>query len=458
MDLEKWDYYKTKADAESQVIKSAIEGINHRISFALARLDELKSKDFTKDKESFEDDKNYKLLTNNQSISTCKDKIKDVHSEISEIKIEDMTKLEITLETMETHISVLETEQHSGRLEEKEMYSNLSTIKNNTARVQTDIQNIRSLTGTCPTCFSEITEHNKLKCIKELEKQLHRLGKDYVDIVKPYNNLITKNNSREDKIKEEREKLKEVESTLSKQSYLLHKKELLESTRKQQFELLERLQDERKEISKAKFPGHVLEEEVQKESKSLVASVSNDIKEANLHENRLRYYEFWGTGFSNKGIKSYIFDQIVPELTIRTNKYISSLTNSDITVNFDTQRENKSGGLSERFTIIIADKQGERPYNAWSGGEKKRISVAIDLALADIISLKSSKFWNLTVFDEIFDGLDEEGKDMMMYLLEDIMKERKRVIIISHDATMKGVIDNRVVVIKKNGVSRIEES
>lgn len=88
-------------------------------------------------------------------------------------------------------------------------------------------------------------------------------------------------------------------------------------------------------------------------------------------------------------------------------------------------------------------------------GEKKRISVAVDLALSDLVLMKSGVKWDFIVMDEIFDSLDEEGKEMVLYLLNEIMYDRKRVYVISHDATMRGIIDNRVIVKKVNGVSSL---
>ena len=53
----------------------------------------------------------------------------------------------------------------------------------------------------------------------------------------------------------------------------------------------------------------------------------------------------------------------------------------------------------------------------------------------------------------MLDGLDSEGKDRIVALLQGMKKENDCLYIISHDIELKDVFENRVSIKKENGIS-----
>ena len=164
------------------------------------------------------------------------------------------------------------------------------------------------------------------------------------------------------------------------------------------------------------------------------------------------YYEFWSRAFGDDGIKSFIFDLVCSTLTNRANSYLNVLTGGHISVAFDTQKKLKSGETREKFECQVVSDGGPIPYDNYSGGEKRRVSLAVDMSLADLMSDYHGSKFNMVVFDEQDQYLDNKGRAHYMNLLKKIAKH-KRVFVVAHDYQFKAEFDEVITVEKKDGVS-----
>lgn len=179
-----------------------------------------------------------------------------------------------------------------------------------------------------------------------------------------------------------------------------------------------------------------------------LSSKSESIKET------LPYYEFWTRAFGDAGIKSFVFDLICATLTNRANNYLNKMTGGAVTISFDTQVKLKSGELRDKFDCVVM-KDGQRvPYISYSGGEKRRVSLAVDMALSDLMSDYYGSKFNVVVFDEQTNYLDRAGRESFMGLLRDVAKD-KTVFVVDHDAEFKAMFDEVLTVEKHHGISRI---
>lgn len=159
--------------------------------------------------------------------------------------------------------------------------------------------------------------------------------------------------------------------------------------------------------------------------------------------------------FSDRGVKSHVLDLVTPYLTNRVNYYLSILTNGTITATISTQSESKSGNISDKMSIDIDTVDGGSNYNELSTGEKKRVNIAVSLSLQDYVLSKNPEI-NLNVFDEIFDGLDEDGIMQVMKLLTERNKTIGTIYVISHNQALKDMFNDTIVINKKDGVSYVK--
>lgn len=151
--------------------------------------------------------------------------------------------------------------------------------------------------------------------------------------------------------------------------------------------------------------------------------------------------------FSPKGIETMVIDYLLPKLEDQINKVLLRL--SDFRVRLDTQRKSADGtGTIEGLFITIINEMGEEmPYEAYSGGEKMKITVAISEALA---SLQKVGF---RLFDETFLGLDENSIDSFVKILYTLQINFNQVLCISHLPQIKDAFDKQIKVIKNKGIS-----
>ncbi len=165
--------------------------------------------------------------------------------------------------------------------------------------------------------------------------------------------------------------------------------------------------------------------------------------------NKIDLLEIVKEAFSSKGIKTLVIDHIVPLLETKINEILSQL--SDFRIRLDTQRQSADGeSMVEGLFININNDIGEEhDFDAFSGGERVKITVAISEALA---SLQKCSF---RVLDEAIQALDEESTESFIDVLNQLKDRFKQIICISHIQQVKDTFDDSIEVIKENGISRI---
>ncbi len=181
-----------------------------------------------------------------------------------------------------------------------------------------------------------------------------------------------------------------------------------------------------------------------KDSLTSKITLSNEVK-AN---NKVKYevMRFWEKAFSQQGIIKYIIKNVLDYLNDRINYYLSFLTNSKYMLKFNEEL------IEEIHT------NGQRvQYISLSGGERRKVNLAVTLSLKDLLLLTDKTQPNLLFFDEIAENLDEEGITGLYGLLQEI-KANKKVFVITHNSHLKSLLysSKKITVAKKKGVSYIK--
>ncbi|MCF6205310.1 MAG: AAA family ATPase [Sulfurovum sp.] len=166
---------------------------------------------------------------------------------------------------------------------------------------------------------------------------------------------------------------------------------------------------------------------------------------------------FWDVGFGNKGLKSYIMDNVIPFLNERAQKYIDVMANGAFTISFSTQTLLKNGYTKEKFQVILKNANGSDVYKGNSSGEKRRADVAIGWALADLAATRASKPIRFRGLDEPFENLDRAGIDSVFKLLRYATEEYETVFVITHDEDLRARFQREIIVQKRLGKSTIRQ-
>lgn len=144
---------------------------------------------------------------------------------------------------------------------------------------------------------------------------------------------------------------------------------------------------------------------------------------------------FWAKGF--KRIRLFIIERAFETLELEVNNCLAQLGMTDWQVSFDVERENKSGGITKGFVVLIKGPSNKTPvkWENWSGGETQRLQLAGDLGLANLIMQQAELRNEFEVFDEPSTHLSPEGMmDLADTLHERAISEGKRIWIVDHAA------------------------
>jgi DNA repair exonuclease SbcCD ATPase subunit len=278
---------------------------------------------------------------------------------------------------------------------------------------------------------------------------------------------------------EKKDELDEVEGLLNKLHTVLEGKKPLEEQKQQLQDSIrdiyidiKHVENKQKSLSKAI---ERIDKQIE-EQEALLGTTYTDLIESNIEKIKeidkslevkevemshlqkdLQHYNFWVNAYGNQGIKSVLLDSITPFLNKRANYYLSKLADSSIEVTFNTQVELKSGEKRDKFSVDVVNSNGDNDYKGNSNGEKRRIDIAINMALQDLVSSRSNKRIDLIVYDEVFEGLDSIGCEAVIQLLTEKAKVFGTVMVITHNDNLKQLFSKSLTVTKRNGRTVVED-
>jgi len=160
----------------------------------------------------------------------------------------------------------------------------------------------------------------------------------------------------------------------------------------------------------------------------------------NIQQEDMKYWTFWKDAFGNKGLKIHIFDSVIPFFNNRIQFYLDILSNGKFRLVFDKDLSYEIEGTK---------------YNNNSSGEKKRVDLAVMIALFDLLNLRTSSSSNILILDEVLDSLDEIGVESVQELLIELNKRIKNIFVISHNNNLSENFSNILTVVKEDEISQI---
>ena len=185
----------------------------------------------------------------------------------------------------------------------------------------------------------------------------------------------------------------------------------------------------------------------------LINNVCNNIielqKQVSVEAERLEILEIVKFLLSEEGIKKFIVKKILKLLNSRLAHYLKKL-NAPCVCSFNDVFDE----------TIINDKGKECSYEAFSGGERKRIDLAMLFTFQDLRRLQSDTTINISVYDELIDSaLSSEGVECVLNLLKDrSQKYNEAMFIITHRKENAVLMNdaNLIFLEKKDGLTTLK--
>lgn len=343
-------------------------------------------------------------------------KLEDIESEISELKSSN----EVLNNKLEKKREIL-----NKYLEKKvAINSNVNGIEKEIASLRSEINNLQS-SDKCPTCgrkYDGVNEEHIRKSIQDKQNKVGELcskvddikNKEAVEIYNEEKEVINTKNSIESLIKENNSRLDELNSI---------KEELLRIDDTSQYE--SKLKDNKVKLQD-------ITEEIRKLNEE--ASKYKELSEVANHCTTLITRQF----------RNYLLGNAIEFMNNRLSEYSKMLfsnTNDCISLVRD----------STKLDIFL----GDAPYESLSGGEKRKVDIALILAQKDLAMNVSGLNCNILILDEIFESLDDEAIMTVTEVLTSVSSEIDSMFVISHKDTNIGY-DSMITVVKnKDRISKI---
>ncbi len=293
--------------------------------------------------------------------------------------------------------------------------------------------------GICPVCGSIVSSDYVDSKIEIFDSQLKNLEEEYKNLEFQLNELKRKSQQINESISHKVDLINIKNKTIQKfdEEIILLEKEIKE---------LETIFDNINKRIK----------EIENSIKEIDIKIKEKEKELELIKEDYEVYDFWyNKGFSSQGFVHYILSIYLSAFNENLNNYLTKLFDRPIRAEFKPFTYLKTGEIREKWDFDIYGFSGIDNYHNCSSGERRRIDIAIYLALNSFLNIIFPV--NLLILDEVLDPLDDVGCELVINLLIELKQKGLSIFVISHNEKLTSIpIFDRILKVEKiNNISKI---
>ena len=454
---------KKKNDIDTELMKTKIEveHLERDKNNALDTLEVLQSEE-----QKSEQTKQERIKQLKQKIADLIKECKEAEEKLKEdnntdnIKkqIDELTQKIADLSSWKEQKKVFEDNLKKYLSKKSEINTHTHLAKNKVKEIIDTLSNIDKQIGqVCSQCGREFTKND----IDKLSATLNISLDEHKNKLNDFEQLIAKLDSKEKEIEKALQVIQQEISDREQYILQIHKLQNQMSVSNLYEQVIQKNKIEietcKKEleniiISKSLFKDRITEIENKIEAiKNSIATLNNKI--TTLEQEKIIYNAILDI-LGNQGLKTYIFENITPELNRKANEYISML--DDIEIEISTITKLKNGETRDKFKIDVRNMYGGDKYNGNSGGEQQKINLAISLAFNELMRQLSSNNPDILFLDEPFESLDEGSADSVIELCQHIAGNIGKVFLITHNNSLKELVTQTITVVKKNGKTTLQ--
>lgn len=404
-----------------------------------------------------------KWLSNNSSINLEKQdivnpadrpdfstEIGDLNSKLSNIKSHNslVQKNNLLKKQLEA-IDIEELKSYEGQYESyDEIQSEIGELKSGKTAADSVLKKLKGLEDKCPTCLQDIDrdfyDGLLLDNATTSGQYAGRIGtlEAEVERIKRNNKLF---NSIQEQIREWESLNSRIDSSLSDNQ--------LNSTdiEKELSEIKEAMASAEAKIAEVTRLNNIA---IKHNSKIDIYLEQNDQFKAQLAEateqlkvltEKFKSLDVLKKAFSTNGLIAYKLENLVKDLEVFTNEYLSELSDGRFTIEFSIS--------SDKLNVIVTDEGKEISISAPSSGEMARINISTLLAIRKLMSSISKNTINVLFLDEVISVLDDYGRERLVEVL--LRESGLNTFLVSHG--WEHPLLTKLVIKKKDGVSWIDE-
>jgi len=354
---------------------------------------------------------------------------------LTDKNIENVSLLKDKIKTHEEEIEVLEELIDKANKKAVNFRDKKIELQNTITQAKKEKQKILDKGNTCPTCNRDYCEDD----LSHIEAEIKRLD-DIISTNTPvYEDYVKKTDQTIELGLENKEKLESTKKEIKKINQSISEASLHEQKMKTLMDKIEEYKENIKDIENESFKDDKKIENSEEKIENLETKIESLQKELLILENAKFVV-------SEEGVKTFIVKKMLNVLNSQLNYYLKALE-APCSCYFDEMFEE----------TIYNDAGKECSYFNFSGGERKRIDVAVLFTFQDILRSQSGTSFNLNMYDELLDaGLDDKGIEKTLDILrEKVNKYNDAIYIVSHKTSTKNNIDNVILLKKIKGTTSI---
>jgi exonuclease SbcC len=382
-------------------------------------------------------------------------KYKDAQLEIEKLNLEipeietKQIKLQEILELAQEKSDSVKQKQNDLKTKISNSSASIDSVQKKIKEHQNEILRLENNEGaTCKYCLGTVSKENYKKYTKQLLEKIDGLKSEIEPLESEKSEFVSKLdelNAAAQKISAGLSSTKENIVKVSKQ--LAEKRKQLSELNKiekpknkdirnqlieQQIENLKQQVEEKKKELEGETPFKKMIDSLLDEVRSKKEEFDQKNKDLDNLEKQLPYYEFWSVAFGDSGIRKFIIDGIIPALNSRVAYWLQFLIDGKIKLEFNNELEEK---------IERSPSDGDPfVYYAMSGGERRRLNLAVSQAFAYVMMLSSGMCPSLVFLDEVTTNIDSIGVVGVYNMILELAKDRQ-VFITTHDQNLLDLLE-----------------
>jgi DNA repair exonuclease SbcCD ATPase subunit len=353
--------------------------------------------------------------------------------------------------------------RHTNQLNQYKM--ELATQENKLAGHQKLINSLSKMKGCqCPTCYGIVQEENYALVIDNAKEEIAKCDIEIGQIKK--------------KMESRRDSIRDVEATISQyEKGVADVKGMIATTRAE----LKTLRDEIAKLSKIKKPEVGVDEQIivqqiedlkqravlkEEEIKgpspyveiAKIADQDVETKRQTCQEKKdelteaeddIPHWEFLIDAYDTE-IRKFVIADIIPTLNVKIQYWLQFLIDGKIDCKFNN-------ALDETIHRAPYNRGNSAyVYNALSGGQRRRLNLAISQAFAHIMTLSSEVMPSLVFLDEVDLNVDVHGIMGIYKMIQELARD-KQVFITTHSKELMEMLDDgdSLNLVMQNGFTKM---
>lgn len=351
-----------------------------------------------------------------------------------------------------------EIEKHQSNLlaASSVVYNADLSVADTSRNIDKVTQNLRKLgeTDTCPICGQPVVGTQLASHKQELKKELSTLKKLLNQQIEAHTIAVKTMGTIKDTVttatrhlNEFKRKAAKVEDSYREQS------RLATELQTKVYNLEQQCTERSNEVNPHRNQLHLL----RNNKNELEAKLDKLDKDITLLERKISRTKFWIKGF--KYVRLQEIEDVLQELEIATNALLPESGLEDWEINYDVERETKTGTIQHGLNTSIISPRNKKPvkWEVWGGGVGQRLRLVATMALSEVLLERAGVSTNIEILDEPTKGLSSEGvQDLVEFLSERAKRLEKSIFLIDHHAISSSHFTDTVLVVKGNNGSKLE--